>query len=67
MGKYNKIILKLLSKDEIKSTNEILKELESKVKKTINWHNLYRILMELLSDNKIERLRAKAGFFWKKK
>lgn len=67
MSKYSKIVLKLLSKDGIKSTNEILKELESEVKKTINWHNLYRILMELLSDNKIERLKAKAGFFWKRK
>jgi len=37
------------------------------VDKTINWHLLYRILMELFSENKIERLESKAGFFWKRK
>ena len=42
-------------------------ELQIKVKKTINWHVLYRILMELEANNKIEKLKAKAGFFWKKK
>lgn len=67
MSKYREQILHILSKDEIKSTNEILKELEKESKKTINWHALYRILMEIESERKIERLKAKAGFFWKKK
>ena len=67
MSKYSDILLKILSKDEIKSTNEILKELETKSGKVINWHALYRILMELHSEGKIDRLKAKAGFFWKKK
>lgn len=67
MSKHDKTVLKILSRDEIKSTNEILKELEKEVKKTVNWHALYRILMELQTENKIERLKAKAGFFWKKK
>ena len=49
------------------STNEILQILEKKVKKTINWHNLYRRLLELTVENKAERVEAKAGFFWKKK
>jgi len=66
MSKYNKLVLEILDTNEIKSTNEILKELESKTKKVINWHNLYRILMDLKSENKEERLKAKAGFFWKK-
>ena len=67
MSKYKEQILKILSKDEIKSTNEILKELEKDSKKVINWHALYRVLMDLQSENKIERLKAKAGFFWKRK
>ena len=67
MSKYKEQILKILSKDEIKITNEILKELEKESKKVINWHALYRVLMDLESENKIERLKAKAGFFWKRK
>lgn len=67
MSKYNETVLKILSSEEIKSTNEVLKELEKKTGKTINWHNLYRILMELYGDGKIERLKARAGFFWKKR
>ena len=61
------MILSILSKTEIKSTNEILEELQKKADKVINWHALYRVLMELQSENKIERLESKAGFFWKKK
>ena len=57
----------ILSTHEIKSTNQILKELETKTGKTINWHNLYRILMELRIKKKVERLQSKAGFFWRKK
>ena len=67
MSKYKEIILELLSKTEIKSTNEILNELQNKVNKVINWHALYRVLMELQSEGKIIRLQSKAGFFWKKK
>lgn len=67
MSKYKEVALGILSKTEIKSTNEILMELQNKVDKIINWHALYRILMELQAENKIERLESKAGFFWKKK
>ena len=67
MSKYEQMILEVLSKTEIKSTNEILTELQKKAKKVINWHALYRVLMELQLSNKIERLKSKAGFFWKKK
>jgi len=66
MSKYDEIILSILSKDEIKSTNQVLEELQKKVNKIINWHALYRILMELKSNGKIERLQSKAGFFWRK-
>ena len=67
MSKYKEIVLSILSKTEIKSTNEILIDLQNKVDKIINWHALYRILMELQAENKMERLESKAGFFWKKK
>ncbi len=67
MSKYKEAVLGILSKNEIKSTNEVLTELEKKANKVINWHSLYRILMELQADNKAERLESKAGFFWKKK
>ena len=67
MSKYKDEILKIASKDEIKSTNQILLELQNKVKKIINWHMLYRILSDLEKEGKLERLKAKAGFFWKRK
>lgn len=66
MSKYNNLVLKVLKKDEMMSTNEILIDLQNKTKKVINWHALYRILMELERKGKIERLKARAGFFWKK-
>jgi len=67
MSKYEKDVLIVLSKDEIKSTNQVLIELEKKVGKIINWHMLHRILMDLKDSGKVERLMAKAGFFWRKK
>ena len=67
MSKYNEQILSVLSKSEIKSTNEVLTELQKKAHKVINWHVLYRVLMELQEEGKIERLQSKAGIFWKKK
>ena len=67
MIKYKEVLLEIISKERIKSTNEILTELQNKVKKIINWHALYRILMELENEGKVEKLKSKAGFFWKKK
>ena len=67
MSKYKEMILAILSKTEIKSTNEVLEDLQKKVNKIINWHALYRVLMELKLEGKIEKLQSKAGFFWKKK
>ncbi|MBI2646861.1 hypothetical protein HYW99_00100 [Candidatus Woesearchaeota archaeon] len=67
MSKYEEMILQVLTKTEIKSTNEILEDLQKKAHKVINWHALYRVLMELQAEGKIERLESKAGFFWKKK
>ena len=67
MSKHTKDVLNILKRNGIKSTNEILKELEQKTKKVINWHLLYRLLRDLNEEGKIEKLNAKAGFFWKKK
>jgi len=67
MSKYKEMILSVLSKTEIKGTNQVLEELQKKADKIINWHALYRVLMELQAEGKIERLQSKAGFFWKKK
>jgi hypothetical protein len=67
MSKYKKEVLGILSREKIKSTNEILKELENKVSKVINWHMLHRILRDLEDEGKIQKLNAKAGFFWKKR
>ena len=67
MSKYKETILTVLSKIEIKSTNEILDEVQKKADKVINWHLLYRVLMELTNENKVERLESKAGFFWRKR
>ena len=67
MSKYKEMTFEVLSKTKIKSTNEILDELQKKANKIINWHLLYRVLMELFNDGKIERLQSKAGFFWRKR
>jgi DNA-binding HxlR family transcriptional regulator len=67
MSKYTEDVLKVLSKEEIKSTNQVLAELQKKVEKVINWHMLHRILSDLEKEGKIDKLKAKAGFFWKKK
>jgi DNA-binding HxlR family transcriptional regulator len=67
MSKYDEDVLRVLSKDEIKSTNQVLSELEKKVNKVINWHMLHRILRDLEDNGKVEKLKAKAGFFWKKR
>lgn len=67
MSKYKESVLKAVSSNQIKSTNQILKEVEEVSKTKINWHMLYRVLMELKEDSKVERVETKAGFFWKKK
>lgn len=67
MSKYKPTVLEILSETQIKSTNEILKELEERSGRKINWHMVYRILAELQGEGKAERLEAKIGFFWRKK
>lgn len=67
MSKYRKIVLDVLSETKIKSTNELLKEIEELTGQTVNWHMIYRVLSELHHEGKVEKLEAKVGFFWKKK
>lgn len=67
MSKYKESILKILSTKEIKSTNQVLTELQDMSGQVINWNMLYRVLMELHNENKVERIETKAGFFWRKK
>jgi DNA-binding PadR family transcriptional regulator len=62
-SKYKLDVLDVLSSEKIKSTNQILRELEKKTGKRINWHVLYRILMDLEREGKVEGLKADAGFF----
>jgi hypothetical protein len=66
MSKHDADVLGILRKDTIMSTNEVLIALEKKTGKTINWHALYHILNELADDHKAEKLKSKAGFFWKR-
>ena len=67
MSKYRKIVLDLLSDKEIKSTNEILKDVENLTGQSVNWHMIYRILLELYHEGKVDKFEAKVGFFWKRK
>lgn len=67
VSKYREMILKVISDKQIKSTNEILKDLEKATGKTVNWHIVYRVLAELNNEGKIEKLSAKVGFFWRKR
>ena len=66
MSKHTEKVIEILDKKKIKSTNQVLKELEKATNKKINWHVLYRILMELEASGKAEKLQADAGFFWRK-
>lgn len=66
-SKYRKFVLKVLSEKQIKSTNEVLKDLEKLTGKTVNWHIVYRVLQELHTEGKVEKLQAAKSFFWRKK
>ncbi len=67
MSKYYEDILLILSSHTMKSTRTILKELENKSKKKINWHLVYRVLSKLESKNKIKRTEVPGGIYWLKK
>ncbi len=67
ISKHERSVWELLEFKNIKSTNQILDELQKKVKKVINWHMVYRILKKLEEEGKIERLENISGIFWRKK
>jgi Fe2+ or Zn2+ uptake regulation protein len=67
VSKYRDLVLKVVSDKEIKSTNQILKEVSKQSGKVVNWHTVYRVLMELQAEGKVEKIKTKPGFFWKKK
>ncbi len=66
VSKYKNEILKVVN-EKIMSTNEILKKLESKHKKVLSWHIVYRNLRDLKEEGKIELLEATGGIYWRKK
>ncbi len=55
--------MSILSKTTIKSTNEILEELQKRTERVINWYALYRVLMELREEGKIETMKFRPS--WK--
>jgi len=56
----------MLSDKQIKSTNEILNDLQKLTGKTVNWHIIYRVLAELNNEGRVEKLQAKSGSFGEK-
>lgn len=67
MSKYRETVLKVLSNKGIKSTNQVLTEVQIISGKKVDWHMIYRILMELNYEGKAEKIENKAGFFWRRK
>lgn len=65
--KHREIILNTISEVKLKSTSEILREVENKVKKKINWSDLYRTLRDLADKGLIKVWRTAGGFYWIKK
>ena len=67
VSKYKENVFKLLKKDEIKSTHQVTKELEKVTKKTISWYCCYGCLVDLQGEGKVQKIKTKAGSFWRKK
>ena len=65
--KHREVILNTISEIKLKSTSEILREVEKKVKKTINWSDLYRTLKDLADKGLIKLYETAGGFYWLKK
>ena len=61
------MVLAVLSNKQIKSTNEIKKELEGLSGQVINWHIAYRVLAELNYEGRVEKFPTKVGFFWRRR
>lgn len=67
VSKYFEDVFTLVEKAKIKSTYTLLKEIEFKSKKKIGWHRVYVILRDLERENRIECIKTKHSFFWRKK
>ena len=66
MSKYKILIFHVLKENRLMSTNEVAKELQNvNAGKIVNWHMLYKILDDLSDEGKIEKIKTKAGYFWK--
>ncbi len=65
--KHREVILNTISEVNIKSTRQVLKEVEKKVGKIINWSDLFRTLKDLSDKNLIKYYETPGGFFWIKR
>lgn len=65
--KWKLEILNLVAERDLKSTTQILHELEKKVKRRINWSDLHRTLSTLKEKNLIKCFECKGGIYWIKK
>jgi len=64
-SKHKAAVLAFLSKTDIRSTNEIVKEIKEKSGKTVNWYVIHRILSDLKAEKKVEELKSKGGIYWR--
>ncbi len=62
--KHIETILIIISDTKLKSTSEILTELQNRVKKVINWSDLFRTLRDLEDKGLIKKYDTKGGFYW---
>ena len=62
--KHREVILNTISESKLKSTSEVLEQVEQKVKKTINWSDLYRTLRDLADKGLIKEFVCKGGIYW---
>lgn len=68
VSKYRELIPKVLKKDEIMSTNEVrLAVAKLAGVKFVEFNLIYHLLVQLAQEGKIERLKAKRSFYWKKR
>lgn len=64
VSKHRETTLCLVSETKLKSTRQILRELEKKTNKVMNWSNVYKILSDLERDGIIKRNMTEGGIFW---
>ena len=62
--KHREIILASVSEIKLKSTSEVLEQVENKVNKKINWSDLYRTLRDLADKGLIKEYSCKGGIYW---